>query len=68
MPRSYVTIIIDNVIRESASGLAVLCEIDGEEVWMPRGQFAEPETVDVGESGGFQVTKWIADEKELEYR
>ena len=61
----YVTVFVDDVIRESESGLALLCEIEGERVWLPRGQLREPEMVEIGYSGNLEITRWIADEKNL---
>lgn len=51
-------------IRETE--FALLVEIDGEEVWMPKSQIQdESEVTEPGDEGALVVTEWIAREKNL---
>ncbi len=63
----YVSVFVDEVVRESDSGLALLLSIDGGEYWIPRSQIREPEVLSVGDSAEVEITKWIADDKEIDY-
>lgn len=54
------------VIRESASGAAILCLIDGEEHWIPQSQVHDDSEIwKPGDEGKLVITEWIALEKGL---
>ena len=61
----YVRVRVDEVLRETEK--ALLCRIDGDEVWLPFSQIADPDDYAVGDTDfEMAVTAWIADEKGLE--
>lgn len=63
---SYTTVHVDEVIRESQSGAALLLRIGDDKVWIPRSQIREPEDADVGRCEfDIEVSEWIAKEKGL---
>ena len=46
---------------------ALLCEIQGEEVWIPKSQLGdESEVKQGGDSGTLVVTRWLAEQKDSE--
>jgi hypothetical protein len=60
------TVSIEDVkcIQETAA--ALLCVIDGDEVWIPKSQIHDDsEVYDEGSSGTLVITEWIAREKGL---
>lgn len=60
------TVIFDGVEAIKETGLALLCRIDGAEVWMPKSQIADDSQVtEEGDHGVLVVTEWIAIEKGL---
>lgn len=64
--RDYFAVHVDEVIRESKSGAALLLRISDEEIWIPRSQIREPEEADVGRCDfDLEITEWIAKEKDL---
>lgn len=51
-------------VRETEN--AILCVVDGEELWFPKSQLAEGnEVAGAGDVGTLVVTRWIAEQKEL---
>lgn len=49
------------------SDKAILCEIDGEEVWIPQSQIDEDSEVwESGQEGTLVITAWLAKQKGLE--
>lgn len=51
-------------IKETAA--ALLCVIDGKEVWIPQSQVDDAsEVYSVGDEGTLVITEWIATQKEL---
>jgi len=60
---TYVEIEVDEIIKETE--LAVLCVIDGEEVWLPRSQIDGGDDLDEGFSGTIQLADWLARERGL---
>ena len=66
MAQDYVSIEAERVVRESASGKAVLFVIDGEDVWIPRSQIHEPEDIKMGSLNVlFEVAEWFAKQEGL---
>lgn len=61
-----------SVTRETSVGEpnegALLCEIGGEEIWMPKSQISDDSEVydgDMNSEGTLIVTRWIAEQKNL---
>lgn len=53
-----------SVIRETDS--ALLCRIDGKDVWIPKSQIADDsEVYESGTEGTLVVSQWIAEQKNL---
>jgi hypothetical protein len=53
-------------IRLSDSGAALLCDIDGEEVWIPVSQIDDDsEIFEEGHEGKLVVSEWLATQKGL---
>lgn len=51
-------------LRETAS--AILCRIDGEEVWIPQSQVDDDSEVFAeGDEGALVISQWIAEQKSL---
>jgi len=62
------TVTFDNVIAKAMTTKALLCEIDGEQYWIPLSQIDDDsEVFDAKEhsEGKLIVTEWIAAEKNL---
>lgn len=48
------------------SGKAILCEIEGKAVWLPKSQLHdESDELAVGEEGTIYIPAWLAKDKEL---
>lgn len=64
MPSFTNTCEIENVRGVKETDLAVLCEIDGEEHWIPKSQIDDDSEV-YGEDheGTLVISQWIADQK-----
>lgn len=63
---NYVTIMVDEILRETDA--AFLLEIDGDEVWIPKSQIADPSDYEMGDKEcTLSVTEFIAREKGLSY-
>ena len=46
--------------------MALLCEIDGKQVWIPKSQIHEDsEVYKMGTEGELVIPQWLAEEKEL---
>ena len=58
---------IEKVSVIAATSKALLCDIDGEEVWIPKSQIIEDESEvwDEDDEGTLVITEWIAKEKGL---
>ena len=56
----------ENVKATGATEKAVLCEIDGEEHWIPRSQIDDDsEVYEKGHEGTLVITEWLATQKGL---
>lgn len=56
----------ENVKAIKETDLGLLCEIDGDEHWIPKSQIDdESEVYEEGHEGTLVVTEWIAKEKGL---
>lgn len=62
------TVEIDEVIALKGTSEALLCEVDGKEVWIPRSCISEDSEVqDEGDSGVLVIPLWLVKKKpELE--
>lgn len=63
------TVTFDDVLVIHATDLAILCEIEGEEVWIPKSQIVDSD-FDVkrarpGNRGDIEIPERLAIEKEL---
>lgn len=57
---------IENVRVVHATDKALLCEIDGDETWIPKSQIsADSEVSEAGDEGTLIITEWIAEQKGL---
>ena len=58
----WVHILVEKVVRETEK--AFLCQIDGEEHWLPKSQISDPDDYGEGnENCEMSVTEFIAREK-----
>lgn len=48
-----------------ATEKALLCVVDGTEVWLPRSQILDGDLDKRGDSGEIEIPTWLADEKDL---
>jgi hypothetical protein len=61
----WVHLAFDEVLRETERALLVRLS-DGEEVWLPLNQIADPDDYQVGDRDGeISITAWLAREKGL---
>jgi hypothetical protein len=61
-----VAIHVDRLIRQTSG--AALCEIDGEEIWLPWSQIDEDSEISKdGDSGTAYIPRWLADAEGVEY-
>jgi hypothetical protein len=52
------------VLRETEK--AILCEIDGKQVWLPKSQIHDDsEVYKMGTEGELVISQWLAEEKDL---
>lgn len=66
MPEFRDKVKIDDVTVLKATDKALLCEIDGEQVWIPKGQIDDDsEVFQEGQDGQLVISEWIAKEKGL---
>lgn len=57
---------IEDVTATASSSKAILCDIDGEEIWIPKRQIHDDSEVYAkGHTGKLVITRWIAEEKGL---
>jgi len=64
MMANWVYVEVDRIVKETDK--AFLCDIGGEEVWLPKSQISDPEDYSEGdEDVGMSVTDFIAHEKGL---
>ncbi len=69
MPEFAKKVVLKNVtaLKEADSGLALLCEIDGEAVWIPHSQIDDDsEVFEEGHHGNLVISAWLAEQKGLE--
>jgi len=60
------TVTFEGVVVKAETTSALLVEVDGEEVWMPKSQIDDDsEVYKAGTSGKLVVTEWIATQKKL---
>lgn len=60
------TVTLDNVTALRGTDKALLCLIDGEEVWVPQSQIHDDsEVYEVGGEGKLVITRWFADQRGL---
>jgi hypothetical protein len=60
-------VVFDEVIVKAATKKAILCEIEGEDYWIPRSQLGDETDVDEsGDAGQIAIPKWLARAKNLE--
>ena len=62
------TVEFHDVTVVRASGKALLCNIEGEDIWMPKSQITDDSEVfddDEHSKGTLIVTRWIAEQKNL---
>lgn len=63
MELSYV--LIDGVLKETEA--AILIDVDGDEIWIPKSQIHEDSQVrELGDRGELVIPEWLAIEKGLE--
>ncbi len=64
MDDKHVTIQDVTAVRDSDK--AVLCDIEGEEIWIPKSQIhADSEVYAKETEGALIITRWIAEQKNL---
>ena len=60
------TVQIPDVVVIKDTGRALLCEIEGEQIWIPQSQIDEDsEVYQEGDEGTLVITEWIAEQKGL---
>lgn len=65
MPREPVS--IDDVECLKETDKALLCLIDGEEIWIPKSQIdEESEVYEEGQTGLLVITRWLAEQNGLD--
>ena len=62
----WVTVDFEEIVRETDKALLIRFDSDGEDVWIPLSQMADPDDYRAGDKDGqISVTEWIAKEKNL---
>ena len=57
---------IDNVFVKAETDRAILCDIDGDEHWIPKSQISDDsEVYQDGDEGDLVITEWLANQKGL---
>lgn len=65
MPNVNVAV-IENVVALRASEKALLCEVDGKQVWIPQSQILDDSEVwKAADEGQLVIPMWLAEEKGL---
>lgn len=60
------TVSFENVIARKETDAALLCEIDGEEVWIAKSQIADDSEVQAEDDvGTLTISEWLAKQKAL---
>lgn len=58
---------IDNVECTRETAAAILCAIDGRQHWIPKSQIDEESEVNgEGDEGTLVISRWLAEQKELD--
>lgn len=57
------TVLVNVTEVKVSTDKALLCVVDGEEVWIPRSQIVEGDLEDKGDSGEIEIPEWLATEK-----
>lgn len=66
MPSKRPTVTIEDVVCIAETDKAILCVIDGDEVWLPLSQVDDDsEVYQKGGEGSLVITEYIAREKKL---
>jgi len=67
--KNWITFENVRYIKTSASGKAILVEMFGEDLWLPRSQMedggSDGEIEEIEQSGRLAISEWIANEKDL---
>jgi hypothetical protein len=64
--RSNEPVVFEDVTAKASSSKALLCEIDGEEFWIPKSQIHDDSEVYAkDQTGKLVISRWIAEEKGL---
>lgn len=58
---------LEDCIIKRQTDAAFLVEYMGEDVWLPRSQIADGDDYSEGDEVTLTVTRWIADQKKLEF-
>jgi hypothetical protein len=57
---------IENVVALRATEKALLCEVDGQQVWIPQALISDDSEVwEPGQEGDLVIPMWLAEEKGL---
>lgn len=60
------TVDFSNVVAKHETEAAILCVVDGKEVWIPKSQIDDSSEVkEDGDEGTLVVSEWIAEQKDL---
>ena len=61
----YVHLDVEEILRETDKAFLLL--VEGEEIWIPKGQIANPGDYSEGDSNcTVSITEWIANQKGIE--
>ena len=61
---NYVTVLVTEI--KAATDAALLCEIDGSEIWLPKSQIEDGDEIEVGEEDiEINVAGWLAEQEGL---
>jgi hypothetical protein len=68
MPRDddyeQVEVFVDKLVRQTDK--AALCDIDGDEIWIPWSQIGDGSGIEKdGDSGTIYIPRWLAEEHDL---
>lgn len=66
MPEFKEKVRIEDVVVKKQTDKALLCEINGDDVWIPQSQIDDDSEVwNEGDEGTLVISQWIAEQKEL---